>query len=88
MGREKRTYELSCITNTMALSFQMINPFQELLVNSVLFLDISLAKLLWHYDPDNSLSNTLLVLTLLNGLKDNAKNVAKFATDDLENAQR
>ena len=66
----------------------MINPIQELLINSVLFLDIPLAKLLWHYDPDNCLSNALLVLTLLNGLEENAKEVAKSAPDDFEKAKK
>ena len=66
--------------------FQIVNAFQALMINAVLVLDIKMAKLLWHFDPCYALSNALLVLTLLTGLKKKAKQVSRDATNDFEKA--
>ena len=59
--------------------FQIINPIQALLINSVLLLDIRAATLFWHLDQYNPLSNALLIYTILKGLKNKARGVYSSA---------
>ena len=78
----------ACSVIAYIFFFKVINPVQALLINSVLYLDVNAAKLFWHFDQYNPLSNALLVYTLLNGIKENVQNVSRSPQSDFEDVMK
>jgi len=82
------TLQIHTFGQKIKVNKKIINPIQALLINSVLLLDVNAAKLFWHFDQYNPLSNALLIFTLLKGIKSKTKSVSRASMGDFMEIQK